>query len=60
MWRCSTCLRAGIVGGGLYLQATALGLGVCGVGAFTDPDVADIVGCDPDAEAVLYVTAVGR
>ncbi|MBI4879429.1 MAG: SagB family peptide dehydrogenase, partial [Planctomycetes bacterium] len=54
------CIQAGVMGGGLYLQATALGLGACGVGAFTDPDVATVVGCDPDVEAPLYLTAVGK
>lgn len=54
------CLLAGMEGEGLYLQATALGMGVCGVGAFFDGDVAGIVGCDRSREAVLYVTAVGK
>jgi len=54
------CIRAGMVGGGIYLQGTALGIGVCGVGAFGDGDVAGIVGCDPDVEAILYLTAAGR
>lgn len=53
-------IRSGIMGGALYLQATALGMGVCGVGAFMDDDVAAIVGCDPLTEPVLYVTAVGK
>ncbi len=53
-------IRSGIMGGALYLQATALGLGVCGVGAFMDDDVAAIVGSDPLTEPVLYVTAVGK
>ena len=53
-------IRSGIMGGALYLQATALGMGVCGVGAFMDDQVAAIVGCDPKIEPVLYVTAVGK
>ena len=53
-------IRSGIVGGALYLQAVALGLGVCGVGAFLDGDVAELIRVDPDKEAVLYLTAVGR
>jgi len=53
-------IRSGIMGGALYLQATALGLGVCGVGAFMDDDVAAILGSDPLTEPVLYVTAVGK
>jgi len=53
-------LRAGLVGEGLYLAATALGLGPCGVGAFGDTDVAALVGLDLAAEVPLYLTAVGR
>jgi SagB-type dehydrogenase family enzyme len=54
------CQRAGIMGEGLYLQATALGLGACGVGAFMDGDMANLLGLDPDTEPVLYITAVGK
>ena len=54
------CQLAGISGEGLYLQATALGLGACGVGAFLDEEVAALVRCDPGKTAVLYITAVGR
>jgi SagB-type dehydrogenase family enzyme len=53
-------LRAGVVGEGLYVEAAALGLGVCGVGAFQDPDVAALVGVDPREEAPLYITTVGK
>ncbi|MBP6875431.1 MAG: SagB/ThcOx family dehydrogenase [Candidatus Eisenbacteria bacterium] len=53
-------IRAGVMGEGLYLQGTALGIGVCGVGAFQDPDVAAILDLDPEAEVPLYVTAAGR
>ena len=55
-----TCILAGLVGGGLYLQASSLGLGVCGIGAFEDQAVSTAVGVDPDKEAVLYLVAVGR
>ncbi len=54
------CLRSGIVGNGLYLAATALNLGPCGVGAFLDEEAAALIGCDPELESVLYLTAVGR
>lgn len=54
------CIRSGIMGNGLYLQATALGLGPCGVGAFLDDDAAALIGLDTAEEAVLYLTAVGR
>lgn len=53
-------LRAGVIGEGLYLQGSALGIGACGVGAFGDPDVAEVLGLTLDAEVPLYVTAVGR
>lgn len=53
-------LRAGVIGEGLYLQGSSLGIGACGVGAFGDPDVAAILGLDLDEEVPLYVTAVGR
>jgi SagB-type dehydrogenase family enzyme len=54
------CLRAGFMGEGLYLQGGALGLGVCGVGAFEDAAVAKVLQLDPAREVCLYVTAVGR
>lgn len=54
------CIRAGMAGEGLYLQASALNMGACGVGAFYDEEVAELVNCDPAEEAVLYVTAVGK
>jgi SagB-type dehydrogenase family enzyme len=53
-------LRAGVLGEGLYVAATSLGLGACGVGAFGDTDVAALVGIDLAAEIPLYLTAVGR
>ncbi|MBI5444105.1 MAG: SagB/ThcOx family dehydrogenase [Deltaproteobacteria bacterium] len=53
-------LRAGLVGEALYLQGTALRLGVCGVGAFQDRDVAALLGLELQEEAPLYLTAVGR
>jgi len=54
------CLRAGFMGGGLYLQGEALGIGVCGVGAFEDGAVASLLQLDPAKEVCLYVTAAGR
>jgi SagB-type dehydrogenase family enzyme len=53
-------LRAGVVGEGLYLAATALGLGPCGVGAFGDVDVGALIGLNLAAEVPIYITAVGR
>ena len=54
------CLRSGVVGNHLYLAATALNLGVCGVGAFLDGDAAAVIGTNPAIEPVLYITAVGK
>jgi SagB-type dehydrogenase family enzyme len=54
------CLRAGFMGEGLYLQGTALGIGVCGVGAFEDVPVAKVLQLDPAKEVCLYVTAAGK
>lgn len=53
-------LRAGVMGEGLYLQCTALGIGVCGVGAFLDSSVAAILDLKPGEEVPLYVTAAGK
>lgn len=54
------CLRAGVAGEGLYLAGSALGIGVCGVGAFEDPDVGALLGLDPNEEVPLYLTAAGK
>lgn len=53
-------LCAGVMGEGLYLQCTALGIGVCGVGAFMDPSVAAILDLKSGEEVPLYVTAAGK
>jgi len=54
------CLRAGCMGEGLYLQGTALGIGVCGVGAFEDGAVAKLLDLDLAKETCLYITAAGK
>jgi SagB-type dehydrogenase family enzyme len=54
------CLRAGFMGEGIYLQGTALDIGVCGVGAFSDGAVGKILALDPTQDACLYVTAAGK
>ena len=54
------CLRAGFMGEGLYLQGTALNIGVCGVGAFEDGTIAQLLGLDPTKEVCLYITAAGK
>ena len=53
-------LEAGHVGQNLYLAATAMGLGVCAVGAFLDDALNDLLGLDGQAEAALYVISVGK
>lgn len=52
-------LEAGLLGERVYLQATALGLGVCGVGAFYDDEASRLVGVDPAQEWVVHLAAVG-
>ena len=53
------CLRAGLMGEGLYLQGSALNLAVCGVGYFEDGSIGKLLGLEPNQEACLYITAVG-
>ncbi|MGA9755533.1 MAG: SagB/ThcOx family dehydrogenase, partial [Desulfobaccales bacterium] len=52
-------LDAGHICQNLMLAATALGLGVCPVGAFFDEEVESIVGVDKSQEVPLYLAAVG-
>ncbi len=52
-------LEAGMLGGQVYLQATALGLGCTGIGAFFDDEVAALVGADSSNNPVVYLLAVG-
>ncbi len=52
-------LEAGLVGERLYLEGVALGLGVCGVGAFYDDEAAALAGVDPAREWVVHFAAVG-
>jgi len=51
-----TC--AGRWGERLYLMATAMDLGCCGIGAFYDQEAARLLGLNPDAR-LLYLVAVG-
>jgi nitroreductase len=37
-----------------------MGLGACGVGAFMDDDINDMLGVDGTEEAAIYLVAVGR
>lgn len=51
-------LGAGRVGQRLYLGATALGLGCCGIGALYDEEARRLLGLSADA-GLLYLVAVG-
>lgn len=53
-------IEVGLAGERLYLQAQALGLAVCAVGAFHDDDAAALVAVDPAREWVLHLAAVGE
>jgi SagB-type dehydrogenase family enzyme len=53
-------LEAGHVGENAYLAATSMGLGACGVGAFMDDAINDMLGVDGVEEAVVYMVAAGR
>jgi len=53
-------LEAGHVGQNVYLAATALGLGICAVGAFYDDELNRLLTLDAPREAALYLLAVGR
>jgi SagB-type dehydrogenase family enzyme len=53
-------LEIGHVGENLYLAATSMGLGACGVGAFMDDDINAMLGLDGSEEAAVYLVAVGH
>jgi SagB-type dehydrogenase family enzyme len=53
-------LEAGHIGENLYLAATSLGLGACGVGAFMDDDINAMLGVDGTEEAAIYLVAIGH
>lgn len=52
-------IEAGLVGERIYLEAGALGLGACAVGAFYDEEAAALAGIDPSREWVLHFAALG-
>ena len=52
-------LEAGHLGQNVYLAATALGLGPCGIGAFFDDDLNRLVGVDGVDEVTVYLMSVG-
>lgn len=53
-------LDCGHIAQNLYLAATALDLGCCGVAAIFDDEVNDLVGVDGQEETAIYLAAVGK
>lgn len=53
-------LEAGHIGENGYLAATSAGLGACGVGAFMDDAINEMLGIDGVDEATLYMLAIGH
>jgi SagB-type dehydrogenase family enzyme len=51
-------LEAGRIGHGVYLGASALGLGCCGIGAFYDEEARSLLGLAPEW-VMLYLVAAG-
>jgi SagB-type dehydrogenase family enzyme len=51
-------LTAGLMGERLYLGASALGLGCCGIGAFYDGEASRLLGLN-ESSRVLYVVSLG-
>lgn len=52
-------IEVGHVGQNIYLQAEAMGLGTCAIGAFVDDEVKRLLRLPPEEEP-LYVMPVGR
>jgi SagB-type dehydrogenase family enzyme len=53
-------IEAGHLGENGYLAAQSLGLGACGVGAFMDDQINEMLGLDGVEEAAVYMLAVGH
>ena len=53
-------IDAGCIGEHVYLSAESMGLGACGVGAYLDKPINDIVKIDGVHESVVYFVTVGR
>ncbi|HIJ57774.1 MAG TPA: SagB/ThcOx family dehydrogenase [Deltaproteobacteria bacterium] len=51
-------MLAGRIGQAIYLGATALGLGSCGIGALYDGEAREVIGLNDDS-ALLYLVAAG-
>ncbi|MBW2345404.1 MAG: SagB/ThcOx family dehydrogenase [Deltaproteobacteria bacterium] len=52
-------MTAGRLGERIYLMATAMGLGCCGIGAFYDMEAAELL-CLNNHSRLLYLVAVGQ
>lgn len=53
-------LDCGHIGQNLYLAATAMGLGCCGIAAFFDDEVNNLIEVDGVEETVIYLATVGK
>jgi SagB-type dehydrogenase family enzyme len=53
-------LDCGHIGQNLYLAATAMGLGCCGIAAFFDDEVNNLIGADGLEETAIYLATVGK
>jgi len=53
-------LDCGHIAQNLYLGATALDLGCCGIAAIFDDEVNDLVGVDGQEETAIYLAVVGK
>jgi nitroreductase len=52
-------MTAGRLGHAVYLGATALGLGACGIGALYDREARELLGLNGES-ALLYLVAAGH
>lgn len=52
-------LEAGHIGQNIYLVATAMGLGVCAVGAYSDEGYNQLIGVDGRKEGTVYLLTAG-
>lgn len=52
-------INAGRIGQRLYIAATSLGLGCCGIGAFYDDEASELLNLDENTR-LLYLVAVGK
>ncbi len=53
-------VEIGHIGQNVYLAATSMGLGACGIGAFMDDDINAMLEVDGREEAAIYMLAVGK